>query len=323
MSAPRRTPCLVLAGGGHAHVELLRRLALYPRLRHAFAAIDLIEPERYMAYSGMLPATVAGHYAQHEMQVDITALARLAEVNPHRTRLTRIDAVARAATRADGTRHAYDLLSLNIGAVPRSIAGDHHAHVVPAKPVAALWSGLSETERRLATARQPLRIAVIGGGAGGVELALALAHRWRHRRPTPRIALFQRGHTLLGHSEPAAAAVLDHALVDAGIARYAGTTIARIAPGTIATDDEREFVADVVFMATGAAVAPGLEMHGLARDEHSFIRVDARLQSIDAPGVFAAGDIASLPEPRPRSGVYAVRAAPVLADNIERAAAGR
>ncbi len=89
-------------------------------LRHAFAAIDLIEPERYMAYSGMLPATVAGHYARHEMQVDIAALARLAEANLHRTRLTRIDAVARAATRADGTRHAYDLLSLNIGAVPRS-----------------------------------------------------------------------------------------------------------------------------------------------------------------------------------------------------------
>ncbi|MGN8197395.1 FAD-dependent oxidoreductase [Salinisphaera sp. RV14] len=319
----RRGPRVVLAGGGHAHVELLRRLALRPTLHDAFAAVDLIEPERHMAYSGMLPTTVAGHYTCQQMQVDIGRLARLARVTLYRTRVTQIDAAARTVTRADGTRCCYDLLSLNIGAVPRSIAGDHHAHVVPAKPVTALWHGLSATERRLDASDRALEIAVIGGGAGGVELALALAYRWRHRRPAPRIALYHRGDALLGRGERAAAAVLADALLDAGIARHPGTTIARITPGTIESADGREFVADAVFVATGAAVAPGLAMRGLARDEHGFIRVDTQLRSVDAPGVFAAGDIASLPVPRPKSGVYAVRAAPVLADNIERAATGR
>lgn len=323
MSATHRVPCLVLAGCGHAHVELLRRLALRPALRHTFAAIDLIEPARHMAYSGMLPATVAGHYTRPEMQADIAALARLAEVDLHCSRLTQIDATARAVTLADGSRRHYDLLSLNIGAVPQPIAGDHHAHVVPAKPVTALWDGLSRTERRLAATAQPLRIVVIGGGAGGVELALALAYRWRHRRPRPRIALCHHGDALLGQAEQAAAAVLADALVDAGIARHAATSVARITPRTIVTEDGREFSADAIFLATGATVANGLEIHGLARDERNFIRVDTRLQCIDAPGVFAAGDIASLPQPRPKSGVFAVRAAPVLADNIERAVTGR
>ncbi|KEZ77133.1 FAD-dependent oxidoreductase [Salinisphaera hydrothermalis] len=323
MDLANESPRLVLTGAGHAHVELLRRLALRPALRRAFAAIDLIEPEDTMAYSGLLPATVAGHYARHDMQIDVAALARLAAVNWHRGRVTRIDATARRVHLADGTQQAYDLLSLNIGTEPPVVAGDHQAHVVPVKPVATLWRGLARIEHRLETARAPLRIAVIGGGAGGVELALALAYRWRRCRPNPRIDLYHRGPALLGGAEPAAAETLAQALCDAGIGRHPEASITRIASDTIASDDGRIFPADAVVLATGAATAPGLGSRGLVRDAQGFVRVDATLRSVEAPEVFAAGDIASLPLPRPKSGVFAVRAAPVLADNIERTATGR
>lgn len=323
MDLANESPRLVLAGAGHAHVELLRRLALRPALRRAFAAIDLIEPEEVMAYSGLLPATVAGHYARQDMQIDVAALARLAGAAFHRARVTRIDAAARQVHLANGRHRAYDLLSLNIGTEPPVVAGDHQAHVVPAKPVATLWRGLSRIEHRLDSARTPVRIAVIGGGAGGVELALALAYRWRRYRPNPRIDLYHRGAELLGGADPAAAGTLAQALCDAGIGRHPNASIARIASDTIAADDGRIFPADAVVMATGAATAPGLGSRGLARDTHGFVRVDTTLRSVEAPEVFAAGDIASLPMPRPRSGVFAVRAAPVLADNIERAVTGR
>ena len=81
--------------------------------------------------------------------------------------------------------------------------------------------------------------------------------------------------------------------------------------------------ADAIVLATTSAAQDWLRETGLELDEKGFVRVDAMLRSVSHPHIFAAGDVASLPDPRPKAGVFAVREGPVLAKNMRRRALGQ
>jgi selenide,water dikinase len=87
--------------------------------------------------------------------------------------------------------------------------------------------------------------------------------------------------------------------------------------------DGGSVAAVAVIWATGLIGAPFLAASGLACDAAGCVRVDAALRSLNHPFVFAAGDCASLDPPRPKAGVWAVRAGPPLETNLRRAIAGR
>lgn len=313
VSAPR----LVLAGGGHAHIEVLRQLARRPALRACFSSVTLLSPDTRLDYTGLVPAVIAGHANRHSLSISLAALTQAAGAEPVWASLVGLDAERQRLTLSDGDALVYDRLSLDIGARPAPVPGAGLPHVVPVKPVAALWLGLTGAERRLQRAGQP-RVAVVGGGAGGVELALALAYRWRHWRRRPMITLLDRGRELLADQSAAVRRKLARALRDAGVAVATGRALVRIETDTIVTGDGGQLPADAVFMATGAVPAADFSASGLALDDRGFVRVGWDLRSVSHPHVFAAGDIAALPRPRPKAGVWAVRAGPVLCGNLER-----
>ena len=170
---------LVLVGGGHAHALALRMLAMRPveGLR-----ITLISPASHTPYSGMLPGLVAGHYSFEQAHIDLRRLCRWAGVRFIAGEVNGLDPATRQLSLAGRPSIQYDLLSIDIGSQPEldSVPGAR-ACSVPVKPVAGLWQRWQELESRIA-ARQsaaPLRVAVVGGGAGSVELVMAMAHRLR------------------------------------------------------------------------------------------------------------------------------------------------
>jgi selenide,water dikinase len=123
---------------------------------------------------------------------------------------------------------------------------------------------------------------------------------------------------------PAARRAIRHALVDAGVETLNGVTAGALANGRIALSDGSYIEATAALWATGVVAPEFLAASGLACDAAGCIRVDATLQSVSHPYVFAAGDCAGMEgNPRPKSGVWAVRAGAPLATNLRRAAAGR
>ena len=310
---------LVLVGGGHSHALALRMLAMDPI---AGLRITLISPASHTPYSGMLPGLVAGHYSFEQTHIDLARLCQWAGVRFIAAEVTALDPARRRLSLSGRPAVDYDLCSIDIGSQPEldSVPGAR-AHSVPVKPVAGLWQRWRELEVSLNTAVER-QLALVGGGAGSVELALAMAHRLAERPVS--IALYCGASNILqGYNSRARAAVMA-ALARHGVHVHLDSRVVKVDDDALVLDDGRRQLYDDLFWCTGAAAAPWLADSGLSCDAQGFLLIDDTLRSVDDPTVFAAGDIASqVNHPRPKAGVYAVRQAPVLAHNLRASLLGR
>ena len=292
---------ILLVGAGHAHLAALRSFAQTPLYG---ARVTLLTPLARQVYSGMLPGVIAGHYRLDQAQIDIAGLCARAFVEFAPGRAARLDAGARRVTLEDGTQHEYDVLSLNPGSlVDRSLPGAGRA--LPVKPLDDFLAALDS--RRFA------RVAIIGAGAAGAELAMALAYRGAavtlySDRPLPGLA----------------AERIERALRRVRVDFRPGMAVNAVEEGPviIAGPSRQDF--DLAILATGSAAPPWLADSGLAVDGHGFALVHDTLQSVSHPEVFVAGDCATLRDaPHPRSGVYAVRHGECLAESLRSLMAGK
>lgn len=291
---------VLLIGAGHGHLVVLRSLAEKPLYG---ARITLVTPYPKQVYSGMLPGLLAGHYRRAETQIDVAALAERAYVELEQGEVQHFDANARLASLKDGRALGYDLASINAGSqIDASLPGAEHALTV--KPF----------DRFLSQLRLAARVAVVGAGAAGAEIAMALRHR---------------GAAVTLYSEkplqpPALAERVVEELRRRKVDYRPGMPATALEPGpvVIAGSARQEF--DLVILATGAVPLPWLQSSGLGLDEHGYVLVHSTLQSVSHPEVFAIGDCATLRDaPHPKSGVYAVRHGESLIANLRRVIASQ
>ncbi|MEM9256283.1 MAG: selenide, water dikinase SelD [Pseudomonadota bacterium] len=311
---------LVLVGGGHTHVLALRRLAMRP-VRGV--RITLISPDTYTPYSGMLPGLVAGHYRFEEAHIDLVHLCQWAGVRLVCARVEGVDTAAQHVLIPDRAPLEYDVLSVDIGALPdtASVPGAD-AFATPVKPVAGLWQRWQQMYQRIRqNAEDCPKIALVGGGAGSVELALAMARRLSGLEV--EIALYC-GATLLPGYHPKARALVEKALGERGVSVHLNARIVGVRAKELEVAGGRCEAFDELFWCTDAAAAAWIARSGLNTDGKGFMALRDTLQSVADERVFGAGDIATqLNYPRPKAGVFAVRQAPVLADNLRAALLGR
>lgn len=301
---------LVLVGGGHTHALVLRMWAMKPL---PGVRLTLINPEPVAPYTGMLPGLIAGHYTRQDMMIDLVRLARFANARLILDSAIGIDRTARTIALASRPPLPYDLASLDIGItsdLPELPGFPEHAHA--AKPLgtyAKAW------EAFVARALPTPRLVIIGGGVGGVELALASAHRLRKTGASPQITLVDRGATLLPTLSPKSRATLTAALHGYNVTILQNASPASAARDTVTLQDGRTLRSDFTLTVAGSRPHPWLATTGLALHD-GYLTVDATLRTSD-PHIFAAGDCAHLSHaPRPKAGVYAVRAAPILLANL-------
>jgi pyridine nucleotide-disulfide oxidoreductase family protein len=308
---------LLLVGGGHSHVEVVRRFGIAPPRG---AAITLASPARYAAYSGMLPGLVAGHYEFRDCHIDLEGLCRACGVSFRQSEVTGIDFSRHRASLGDGSEFEFDWLSLDIGSLPDSNGAAGQS--LPVRPVAALLAGLDQL---LAAARRsPQAVMIVGGGAGGVEIALAVHHRLQgiHAMPST-IGLVTDTDRILPTFPSAARRIFEGLLAKRGIRVYGGNRAVQAQTGTVHLENGIRIPADWILWITSARAAPWLAASGLAVDARGFVTVDDTLRSVSHSNVFAAGDCASLAgHPLPKSGVHAVRQGPQLAANLTSVLAG-
>ena len=312
---PQGMKRLVLLGGGHAHLHVLQALAREPL---AGAQAVLVTPHAHLSYSGMVPGVVAGHYAPGQARIPLAPWCEAARVSLIAAQAVALDARSKVVTLADGRTAEYDVLSLDVGGVQDRAAlpgaREHALFVRPIETLVALLDRLREQALQRA-----LDVVVVGAGAAGFELALALA--WGLRRlgdGASRVALVTGG--------PAPLAAYPAKVVALGLkalARHKVTLFREactgVEPGALVLASGARLACDVPVIATGVDAPGWLRDSGLALDERGFVRTGATLQSISHPEVFAAGDVAvRVDAPHPRSGVYAVRVGPPLALNLRR-----
>jgi pyridine nucleotide-disulfide oxidoreductase family protein len=293
---------LLLAGAGHAHLGVLRQWATQPQTSSA-GRIGLLSADAHAWYSGMLPGLLSGRYALEQCRISLTELCAKAGVELLLGQACGLSAQNQRLQLADGRQLQYRYLSLNFGSLPQ--APKHRGsglELLPVKPFSAFIARWQHWQP------QPQPLAILGGGAAGVELALALAPQ------LPAVTLFSAGQLLadhppalrkraLAHLAKAQVVVQEHCHVDAVLDQQLLSQGRAVWQGTRA------------IIASGASALPWLQASGLACDREGFVSISASLQSSSHPTVLAVGDCASLAN-TPHNGVYAVRQGPVLAHNL-------
>lgn len=323
MTAVARPQRLLLLGGGHAHLGVLADLAQRPLPGWQ---VQLVTPYRRQIYSGMLPGWVAGHYRIGECAIALDALTERAGATLHVTAGTGLDLERNLLHCLDGTQLPFDRLSIDTGPVA-ALHGLPGAalHTLPVRPIegfVAAWPGVVQ---RIAAQRQRFELVVLGAGAAGVELALAI-HHLAHTQGWTHLHL-----TLVGGSDqpldgvaPGARRRVARLLAKRGMGWVGGRRAVRVDAGQLVFNDGgAPLHFDACLAVTGAAAPDWPRTSGLETDARGFIRVQRSLQSTSHPQVTAAGDIAAYADARPKSGVFAVRAGPVLAQNLRALCTGQ
>lgn len=313
---------LLLLGGGHSHVEVLRQ---FGARSVAGIEITLADPARYAAYSGMLPGLVAGHYEFRDCHIDLENLARFAGARFVPAPAQGLDAARREAALADGSTIGYDIVSIDVGTTPAATgipgAADFAIAVKPATALLQAWDALIERAR----AGSVKNIAVVGGGAAGVEILLAMQYRLAQllAPDAVRYALITDADRLLPDHNTGVHEAFQRVFAERRIEMHFASKVVRAEANAVFSSAGTRVEADAVLWATGATAAPQLGNTGLMLDPKGFIAVNEHLQSLSHPEVFAAGDCATIAgQTYPKSGVYAVRQGPPLAENLRRALAG-
>lgn len=320
---------IVLVGGGHTHVGVLKRFAMKPE---PGVRLTMICRDTHTPYSGMLPGYVAGHYAYDDVHIDLRRLAEYAGARFFSDEVIGIDQAAQTVLCRSRPPVPYDWMSINIGSTPsvNSVSGAGE-HAIPVKPIHQFndrWQALLE---RIKNHVGQTRVAVVGAGAGGVELLLAMQYRLRNELTTLArdpgelsFSLFTRGAQILPTHNSRVRAHFQAALKRRGVEVHTGTDMVGVQAGRLQTADGTWHAADEIVWVTHAGGATWLRDTHLALDDDGFIQVSDTLQSLSDPRIFAAGDIASqVNHPREKAGVFAVRQGRPLADNLRAAVTGR
>jgi selenide,water dikinase len=319
---------LVLVGGGHSHVAVLKRFAMRPL---DGVRLTLVTQDVHTPYSGMLPGYIAGHYGLDECHIDLRPLAQLAGARLYHDSVVGLDLAERRVRCAARPAVPYDAVSIDVGSTPAThLVPGAAEHTVPVKPIARFVGRWQKLAERLIEGSGRLRIALVGGGAGGVELSLAIQHRLRGVLAERGLAdgrfefhLIARSAEVMPEYDPRTRGKFARILGERGIRVHASREVVEVRPGVLVFREGAPLEADEILWVTQAAAQPWLAESGLAVDGHGFVAVDDCLRSTSHPEVFAAGDIAAVVDhPRPKAGVFAVRQGRPLADNLRRVLTG-
>jgi selenide, water dikinase len=317
---------LVLVGGGHSHAITLRLLGLQPL---PDVRLILISDVTHAPYSGMLPGHLGGFYSFADCHIDLRALAKFAQAEFVLDAAIGLDLQTNQVLCRQHEPIDFDWLSIDIGSTPATmnIPGVKE-YAIAAKPVPQFLAAWQQFVAQKFD--RSISVGIVGGGAGGVELALTLQMQLQHLCPAgATVHLFHRQPELMNSYADAVRHRFKEVLIDRGIKLHLNDAVESIEP----IEDSLKLVhcrsglsipCDRVIWVTQAAAPNWIQQSGLSTDEQGFILIKDTLQSLGHPHIFATGDIATIPEqPRPKAGVFAVRQGQPLFANLQRITTGQ
>lgn len=314
---------LVLVGGGHSHVEVLRRWASG---RPSGVRLVVVSDCARSVYSGMVPGFVAGQYREDEIGIDVRRLAQNAGADWVEARVTGLDTAAHVLHVEGAAPLAYSTVSFDVGSTVSGLERPGvRRHGLPARPMGDFVARVDAMIER-ARGDSDFRLVVVGGGAGGVELAFAFRSRFDRlglRRAS--VLLLEQGPRVLPGYPASAAHRIERRARIRGIALRCNASVDAAHADHLALNTGEAMTCDAFVWVAGSTGLPLFIGSGLELDPKGYVKIHASLQAVGRDDVFATGDCASLvTDPRlAKAGVYAVRQGPVLAQNLEARVTGR
>lgn len=300
---------LVLIGGGHAQIAVLKAFGMRPL---EGVRLTLVTDVLMAPYSGMLPGYVEGHHSLEDMHINLLKLARFAGARLIKRAVSDIDFDKQNIVLDGGLNLHYDVLSLNNGAVPapESIKGTA-LNGITVKPISHFLEKMPDASALRGD------FGVIGGGAAGCELAISLYHHYQLGAKNIALHLFSRSERVLPTAPKKASMRMQSALARHNITIHHRANVEEITSDTVILEAGNKIPAAHIFVVTAARPASWISNLKLSHCEDGYISVRPTLQTVEYDNVFAAGDVASMVgEPREKAGVFAVRAGPYLAFNL-------
>ncbi|MBC7857078.1 MAG: selenide, water dikinase SelD [Pirellulaceae bacterium] len=318
---------IVLLGVGHTNAHVLRMWKMQPI---PGARLTCVSNYPVATYSGMLPGVLAGLYPPERMEIDLVRLCAAAGVRLIVGDVTALDVRNRELHISDRPPLPFDVLSIGLGSVPnRAGLVEADDSLLEVKPMQTFLPRLAE--RLVAsggrqppdtpTHMQPLRITIVGGGAGGVEIAFCLPMRVRKvLGDFPfSLTLIDSSDKLLKGSTAGLKKRVERDFAQRGVKVLLGRRVTRIKHGTATLDNGETIPGDLVLWVTSAAPPPLIKEFSLPRDDRGFLLTKHTLQSTSGEPIFVVGDTGTIEgEKLPKAGVFAVREGPVLWENLQR-----
>jgi selenide,water dikinase len=324
------TKQLLLIGGGHSHLSVIKQLGMHPV---AGLQVTVISKDIHTPYSGMVPGMIAGHYSHDDAHIDLRKLCEVSGISLIHDQVIEIDPEQQLVFCEQRPSLSYNWLSINIGSQPAltNIPGAENtgAAVKPISTFIRYWQDILETCR---IDPKPRNIAIVGGGAASVEVALACQFQAQKELGVNsqllKFSLLSGSTQLLPSHNQRVQHYMAKMLTDRGIELFLGHAVLDV--GSSGNKQQLNFsnrqssIVDEVIWAIHAGSPDWPRQAGLDCDKDGFIRVNQFLQSTSHNTIFAAGDIAHFdPQPLAKSGVYAVRAGKYLADNLRSMVSGK
>ncbi|VXD15328.1 FAD-dependent oxidoreductase [Planktothrix paucivesiculata] len=319
---------LVLIGGGHSHAIALKKLGINPLSN---VELTLISDVVKTPYSGMLPGYIAGFYSFDQCHIDLPSLAEFAQAKLYIDSAIGLDLEKNQVICNNNPPIPFDILSIDIGSTPTPLTiPGAIKYTIPVKPISQFlqyWDQLIQEIKQ--NPQEKMRLAIVGGGAGGVELALNIHSHLtqiyqQFNQPLNQLELhlIHSGNRLLSERHPSLSQKVETILKNRNIHVHLNQTVNQIEQNQvkiISCISGLTLECDRIFWVTQASASPWIQQTGLTTDQRGFILVNHYLQSISHPQIFAAGDIATMVNyPRPKAGVFAVRQGQPLFENLKR-----
>jgi len=315
---------LVLVGGGHSHVAVIKSFGMNPI---PGVGLTIIARDVHTPYSGMLPGLVAGHYNFDEVHIDLRPLAQFAAARLFHDDAVKIDHQNKTVICKGRPPVPYDLLSINIGSTPRidDVPGAAD-FATPVKPINRFVHRWEKLLNRIIEHPRSHNIGVVGAGAAGIELLLAIQFRLQNTlreldRSSEELSfgLVSKSQQIMPGFPANVRQRFERILKERNVTVHRGVEATEAKDGILILSDATRLELDEILFVTAAKAAPWLGNSGLEVDENGFVKVEDSLQVLGQPEIFAAGDIADVVNhPRPKAGVFAVRQGAALADNLRR-----
>ncbi|NOQ14842.1 MAG: hypothetical protein GQ583_10265, partial [Methyloprofundus sp.] len=304
---------LVLVGGGHSHALVLRKWAMNPL---PGVRITLISPQTMTPYSGMLPGLIAGHYSFAQTHIDLVKLSLWANIRFIQDSVTAIDVETNTIELKNRPAIEFDIVSIDIGSTPNQQIEGSAEFTTPVKPISEFyqrWNLIQEQAQQ----NKIKSLAVVGGGAGSVEVIMAIAYKLQHNNSSIQYHLVTAAEDILPSYNRSVINRVKQQLNNYHINIHASARVKKLSQGIIHCQNTDPVLADEIIWCTQASGSTWLQQSKLECDDLGFMKVRQTLQSLHYDHVFAAGDIANMvANPRPKAGVYAVRQAQTLFHNL-------